>query len=78
MRSLLYVPNIKMQDGTHHNVIYVATSTDNVYAFEADNSLNTQPLWHVQLGVPANSTDLNGWNPIFPNVASPALPLSIS
>jgi hypothetical protein len=40
----LYVPSVTISDGTH-NVIYVATEFDSVYAFDADNP--GPPLWHT-------------------------------
>jgi len=45
----LYVPNVQFSNGTFHNVIYVATQHDSVYAFDADNTLgsNASPLWTV-------------------------------
>ncbi len=41
----LYVPGVSIAGGTH-NVIYVATEHDSVYAFDADCSRKT-PLWHT-------------------------------
>ncbi len=45
----LYVPNVQLPDGTIHNVVYVATQHDSVYAFDADNNLgpNATQLWKV-------------------------------
>lgn len=40
----LYVPHLSIAGGTH-NVIYVATEHDSVYAFDADSA--QAPLWHV-------------------------------
>jgi large repetitive protein len=37
----------KFADGTSHNVVYVATEHDGVFAFDADN--NAIPLWSVSL-----------------------------
>jgi hypothetical protein len=47
----LYVPNVNIPGKGIHNVIYVATEGDSVYAFDADNdtSANTSPLWRVTL-----------------------------
>ena len=43
----LYVPGVQTAGGIH-NVIYVATMHDSVYAFDAD-SLSPAPLWMVSL-----------------------------
>ncbi|HEY0703515.1 MAG TPA: Ig-like domain-containing protein [Candidatus Acidoferrales bacterium] len=46
----LYVPNVSI-GGAVHNVIYVATENDSVYAFDADSNsgANAAPLWHANL-----------------------------
>jgi len=54
----LYVPAVTMSvDNQPHNVVYIATVNDSVYAFDADsNTANGgNPLWHVNLA-PAGST----------------------
>ncbi len=45
----LYVPNVSITGIGTHNVVYVATMNDSVYAFDADrkSGSNAQPLWHV-------------------------------
>lgn len=47
----LYVPNLKMSDGLFHNVLFVATENDSVYAFDADSNsdANASPIWQVSL-----------------------------
>ncbi len=47
----LYVPNLKMSDGLVHNVVFVATENDSIYAFDADSNsgANANPIWQISL-----------------------------
>jgi hypothetical protein len=51
----LYMPGLTMSDGLVHNVLFVATSHDSVYAFDADSNggANASPIWHIDLLTPA-------------------------
>ncbi len=62
----LYVSNVQIA-GAGHNVVYLATENDSVYAFDADNNAgaNAAPLWKTSFINPAagittlNHTDVN-------------------
>src|SRR5208283_1753778 len=47
----LYVPNVAIAGKGTHNVVYVATEGDTVFAFDADNNAgqNAAPLWQASL-----------------------------
>ena len=46
----LVVSNVNMPNQGILNVVYVATMTNNVYAFDAENPNASAPLWRVNLG----------------------------
>jgi hypothetical protein len=61
----LYVPNLAIPNRGTHNVVFVATQGDRVYAFDADNNhgANAQPIWEANLldsayGAQAGATPL--------------------
>src|SRR5271170_6000085 len=62
----LYVSNVAIPNVGTHNVLYVATNSDVVYAFDADSNggINAAPLWRVSLltnSTPAGTlSDVNG------------------
>jgi len=55
----LYVPNVSIPNQGVHNVVYIATENDSLYAFDADG-LTPNVLWKVSFINPANGvTTLN-------------------
>jgi hypothetical protein len=48
----LIVPNLDIA-GQRHNVLFVASMRNTVYAFDADDPLQSEPLWSRNLGTPA-------------------------
>jgi len=65
----LYVQGVTI-NGTTHNVVYVATENDSVYAFDADSAtLNPNPLWHTSFTKPPTVTPVPcADNDIFCNI----------
>jgi hypothetical protein len=62
----LVVANVKLR-GSTHDLVYVTTVNNSVYAFDANDSYASEPLWHVNFGTPPNvyddkysCTDMNG------------------
>ena len=48
----LIVPRVKFADGSMHDVVYIATMANRVFAFDAHSGIQ---LWMVQLGTPIKS-----------------------
>ena len=44
----LYLPSLTIS-GRMHNVVFVATEHDSVYAFDTDSGVNENPIWRVRL-----------------------------
>jgi hypothetical protein len=53
--------------GQKHNVVYVATMHNSVFAFDADAPQITTPLWQVNLG-PAVPTGLYNFTDVIPEI----------
>ncbi|MGC9944939.1 MAG: PQQ-binding-like beta-propeller repeat protein [Bryobacteraceae bacterium] len=47
----LIVPQVTMADGSQHDVVYIATMANRVFAFDANTGAQ---LWMVQIGTPIN------------------------
>ncbi len=43
--------------GGYHDVVFATTVNNSVYAFDANDPSATEPLWHVNFGIPANLHD---------------------
>lgn len=52
----LYVAHVKVGGG-FHDVVYVTTVNNSVYAFDANEASASTPIWHVNFGAPANLHD---------------------
>ena len=74
----LYVQGVSVAGQGAHNVVYVATENDSLYAFDADGASST-PLWQVNL-IPAggqvlNDADIGGCSNISPQVGITSTPV---
>jgi uncharacterized repeat protein (TIGR02543 family) len=71
----LYLSNLTIQGGTH-NVVFVATMHNSVYAFDADDPGASTALWQVNLGTPVPSRDISsGYTDISPEIGILATPV---
>jgi outer membrane protein assembly factor BamB len=52
----LVVTDVRIGGGTH-DVVYITTVNNSVYAFDANDTRASEPFWHVNFGTPANVND---------------------
>jgi hypothetical protein len=74
----LYVGNLAMNDGKEHNIVFVATESNWVYAIDADSS-SCQQLWKQNLLLAGESTvppgDVGGSHDIIPEIGITSTPV---
>src|SRR3984957_16278736 len=73
----LYLPN-QTVNGAAHNVVFVATENDSVYAFDADATSAVAPLWKVSLlpsGATAVSNNVTGCGDLTPEIGITSTPV---
>jgi hypothetical protein len=70
----LYLPQVNI-GGTNHEVVYVATEQDTVYAFDATGSPTT-PLWSKSLGTPVPKNDIEGVSPVLGITSTPVIDIT--
>ena len=70
----LYVNGLTISNKLH-NVVYVATEHNSVYAFDADDPVASNALWHVNLGTSVPIADINGCSDLQPEIGITATPV---
>jgi len=72
----LFVSNLSV-NGSLHNVVFVATENDSVYAFDSDNFASGSSLWHVSL-LQSDETPIAGGSiqPYLGITSTPAIDLT--
>jgi hypothetical protein len=71
----LYVPHVAIPNQGTHNVVYVATMNNSVYAFDADDPNAAAPLWAVNLGPPVPYQDVSEVSDIQPVIGITSTPV---
>jgi hypothetical protein len=69
----LYVPGVNISQKGVHNVVYVATEHNSVYAFDADSQ--GSPLWQVNLGPSMPSTVCCASRDLLPEIGITSTPV---
>ncbi|PWT79796.1 MAG: hypothetical protein C5B58_12870, partial [Acidobacteria bacterium] len=71
----LYVPAVRIPGKGVHNIVYVATEGNSVYAFDADTAATNSPLWSVNLGPPVQASSLMITRNILPQIGITSTPV---
>jgi hypothetical protein len=69
----LYVPQLTI-NGASHNVVFVATENDSVYAFDTDTQ--SSPLWQKSLGTASPRHDAEGISPVVGITSTPVIDIT--
>ena len=70
----LFVPQLSI-GGANHNVVFVATENDTVFAFDADGTPSTA-LWTKSLGSPSPRNDTEGISPYIGVTSTPVIDIT--
>ncbi len=71
----LYISSVTVPGQGVHNVVYIATEHDSVYAYDADNPGASTPLWHVSLGPSVPASVINATSNLIPEIGISGTPV---
>jgi hypothetical protein len=71
----LYVSVVNMGALGTHNVVYVATEQNSLYAFDADDPNASAPLWQDNFGTPVPAVDTGEANDVSPVIGITGTPV---
>jgi hypothetical protein len=71
----LYMPQLSIPGNGTHNVVFVTTQNNSVYAFDASatSAQTSQTLWHRNFGTPVNANDSGGPAPNVGILSTPVI-----
>lgn len=70
----LYIPQLTIAGGTH-DVVFVATENNTVFAFDADD-MQSSPLWTRNLGAASPRNDTEGISPMIGITSTPVIDIT--
>jgi hypothetical protein len=72
----LFVSALAIPQKGVHNVVFLATEHNSIYAYDADDPNASAPLWHVSLGNPVPSTDVDpNYSDLVPEIGITSTPV---
>ena len=71
----LYLPAVQIPGQGEHNVVYVATEHDSVFAFDADTASASAPLWQVSLGTSLPASVIDSTRDLLPEIGITGTPV---
>jgi len=71
----LYVPDVAVPGQGTHNIVYLATEHNSVYAFDADDPEASAPLWLVNLGAAVYTHEVSPYTNLHPEMGITGTPV---
>ena len=71
----VYVSGVAVPSQGTHNIVFICTEHNSVYAFDADVPAASSPLWHVNFGKPVPSTVISVTRNLVPEIGITSTPV---